>query len=53
MDIRLQTIATVLQIRINPKKNAPGVSKQPAVANRHFELNFKISSKLDDIRPSY
>ena len=43
---------TVLQIRINPKNNAPGVSKQPAVVNRHFKLNPKIFSKTDDIRPS-
>ena len=43
---------TVLQIRFNPKKNAPGISKQPAVVNRHFKLNPKIFSKTDDIRPS-
>ena len=46
--IRLVPI-TVLKNRINPKNNAPGVSKPPLVANFNFELIPKIFSKTDDV----
>ena len=45
-------LATVLKIRINPKKNVPKVSKQPSVANRDFGVILKIFSKSHGVRPS-
>ena len=44
--------ATVFQIQVYPKKNAPEVSKPPRVAKSDFLLILKIFSNLDDIQPS-
>ena len=41
---------TVLKIRVNPKKNAPEVSKAPKFAFGNFILILKIFLKLDDIQ---
>ena len=38
-----QLILTVLQIRENPKINAPGISKYPTERARNFLHKFKIS----------
>ena len=41
---------TVLKIRVNPKKNAPEVSKAPKFAFGNFILILKIFLKLDDVQ---
>ena len=43
--------ATVLQIQVYPKNNAPEVSKPQRVAKSDFLLILKIFLTLDDIRP--
>ena len=40
----------MLKIRVNPKKNAPEVSKAPKFAFGNFILILKISLKLDDVQ---
>ena len=41
--------ATVLQIRENPKINAPGISKYPTERGRNFVHKSKIFLKSDDV----
>ena len=41
---------TVLEIRVNPKKNAPKVSKAPKFEFWNFLLILKIFLKLNDVQ---
>ena len=41
---------TVLQNRVNPKINAPEVSKGPTKLGRNFQHKYEISEKTNDIR---
>ena len=43
---------TVLQIRENPKINAPGISKYPTERERNFMHKFEILEKTADVLPS-
>ena len=43
-------LLTVLEIRVNPKKNAPKDSKVPKFAFGNFILILKIFLKLDDVQ---
>ena len=42
--------STVLEIRVNPKKNAPKVSKAPKFEFWNFLLILKIFLKLNDVQ---
>ena len=44
--------STVLQIRENPKINAPGILKYPTERARNFMHKFKIFQKSADVLPS-
>ena len=48
----LKSRHTVLQIRENPKINAPGISKYPTERSRNFVHKFKIFQKSADVLPS-
>ena len=41
---------TVLQNRVNPKSNAPEISKGATKLERNFQYKSKISQKLNDVR---
>ena len=41
---------TVLQNRVNPKSNAPEISKGATKLERNFQHKSEISQKLNDIR---
>ena len=43
-------LLTVLEIRVNPKKNAPKVSKAPKFEFWNFLLILKIFLKLNDVQ---
>ena len=43
-------LCTVLQNRVNPKINAPEVSKGPTKLGRNFQHKYEISEKTNDIR---
>ena len=42
--------STVLQNWVNPKINAPEVSKGPTKLGRNFQHKYEISEKTNDIR---
>ena len=52
LDFQNLLLATVLQIRENPKINAPGISKYPTERPRNFVHKFKIFQKTADVLPS-
>ena len=45
-----KTLITVLQNRVNPKINAPEVSKGPTKLGRNFQHKYEISEKTNDIQ---